>query len=69
MEMVKEAPHHTIKRRADEPRLRIGERVAVKEGVIGVVLARYTPAGAPNEVRYLMEIIPDEGGRGGPPKP
>ncbi len=70
MRTVKEAPHHTIKRRAEEPKLRIGERVSVREGVIGIVLARYTPSGAPNEVRHIVvEIIPDEGGRGGRPKP
>ncbi len=69
METVKEAPHHTIKRRSDEPRLRIGERVSVKDGVIGIVLARYMPPSAPNEVRYVIEIIPDEGRKGTPPKP
>ena len=70
MEVVKETlPHQTIKRRFDEPKLQIGEKVSVKEGVIGIVLARYTPSGAPNEVRYVVEIISDEGEKGRSRKP
>ena len=58
MGLVKEAPpHHTIRRRSDEPKLQIGERVSLKDGQIGVVLARYTPSDARNEVRYIVEII------------
>jgi hypothetical protein len=65
MALVKEEPpHHTIKRRSDEPKLQIGERVLVKEGVIGVVLARYTPSGTPNEVRYIVEVLPGESEKG-----
>jgi len=68
--LVKEAPpHHTIRRRSDEPKLQIGERVSLKDGGIGVVLARYTPSGAPNEVRYIVEIISDEGEKGKAGKP
>ena len=53
MEVVKEAPHQTITRRWDEPRLEIGDTILVKEGVVGVILARYTPSGdARNDVRY-----------------
>jgi hypothetical protein len=71
MGMVKEAlpPHHTLRRRSDEPKFRIGEKVLVKEGMIGVVLARYTPSGGQNEVRYVVEIISDEGEKGRPRKP
>ena len=64
MGLVKETPHQTIRRRSDEPKLQIGERVSVKEGVLGIVLASYTPSGAPNEVRYIVEIISDEGEKG-----
>ena len=70
MELVKEAPpHHTIRRRSDEPKLQIGERVSLKDGQIGVVLARYTPVGAPNEVRYVVESLSAEGGKGNARKP
>ena len=68
MEVVKEAPpHQTIKRRSDEPKLQIGERVSLKDGGIGVVLARYTPSGGQNEVCYVVEVLSNEGGR--PRKP
>lgn len=68
MGMEKETPpHQTIKRRSDEPRLEIGDRVSVREGVIGVVLARYTPSGGGNEVRYIVEVISDEGEKNLPP--
>ncbi len=69
MGLVKEAAHQTIKRRSDEPRLEIGDRVSVREGVIGVVLARYTPSGEENEVCYVVEVVPDEGEKGKPRKP
>jgi hypothetical protein len=56
MEVVKEAPppHHTLRRRPDEPKFQIGDKVLIKEGVIGVVLARNTPSGGRNEVRYIF---------------
>ncbi len=62
-----EPPHQTIKRRSDEPKLQIGEKVLIRQGVVGVVLARYTPSGTPNEVRYVVEIISDEGEKGRKP--
>lgn len=61
MGLVKEPPHHTIKRRSDEPKLQTGDRVSLKEGGIGVVLARYTPSGGRDEVRYIVEVISKEG--------
>ena len=39
---MKEAPRQTIRRRSDEPKLKIGDTVTLKEGVVGVVLARFT---------------------------
>jgi len=70
LEVVKEEPpHQTIKRRSDEPKLQIGEKVLVKEGVIGVVLARYTPSGGHNEVCYVVEILSDESEKGKARKP
>ena len=54
----------TITRRSDEPRLEIGDVVPIKEGVVGVVLARYTPSGDRlNEVRYIVQLQSDEGQR------
>jgi len=29
-----------------------------KRGVVAVVLARYTPSGRPNEIRYIVEVMP-----------
>jgi hypothetical protein len=57
---VKEPTRQTITRRADEPRIAIGDSIPIKEGVIGVVLARYTPSGKENEIRYIVELRPDE---------
>jgi hypothetical protein len=45
----------TIKRRHDEPKLEIGDTIEIKDGVIGVVLARYTPSGGRNEIHYIVE--------------
>ena len=39
---MKELPRQTITRRSDEPKLNIGDTVTIREGVIGVVIARYT---------------------------
>jgi hypothetical protein len=41
---MKEAPRQLLKRRSDEPKLEVGETVPIKEGVFGVVLARFTPS-------------------------
>jgi hypothetical protein len=57
---VKEEPRRQTLRRLDEPKLQIGEKVLVKEGVVGVVLAWYTPSGGQNEVRYIVEVLSDE---------
>lgn len=51
-----EAPHRTIRRHSDEPRLELGAKVALKDGVIGVVLARFIPSRRPNEVHYVVEV-------------
>jgi len=54
---VKEATRQTLIRRSDEPKLEIGETVLIKEGVVGVVLARFTPPGERrNEVHYILEL-------------
>jgi len=58
---VQETPHQTLRRRSDEPKLEIGETVPIKEGVVGVVLARFIPSGEKrNEVHYIVELKPDE---------
>lgn len=51
---MNEAPRHTITRRLDEPKLEIGQLVSVKKGVIGVVIARYTPPGK-DELCYVVQ--------------
>ena len=58
MEAVKEPEHKMISRRSDEPKLEIGAVISIKEEVIGVVLARYTPSGRPNEIRYIVDVVP-----------
>lgn len=63
---MKEVPRQTIRRRLDEPKLELGDIISIKEGVIGVVLARHTPSGGQNQVRYIVELIPDEGEKATP---
>ena len=64
---VKEATRQTITRRSDEPKLEIGDTISIKEGVVGVVLARYKPSSdGRNEVRYIVELKPDETTKGTP---
>ena len=62
---VKEPPpHKTLIRRSDEPKLEIGDLVSIREGVIGVVLARFNPSGEKcNEVHYIVELRPETGKR------
>lgn len=50
-------PPRTVTRHADEPRLEIGDKIQVEDGVVGVVLARYTRSGdARNDVHYNVEL-------------
>jgi hypothetical protein len=42
---MKEATRQILIRHSDEPKLEIGDTVLIKEGVVGVVLARFTPSG------------------------
>ena len=58
---VKEPTRHTIIRQSDEPKLEIGETVPVKEGVVGVVIARYVPSDPKSdEVHYIVEVRPED---------
>jgi hypothetical protein len=58
---MNEAPRRTLIRRSDEPKLEVGDMVPIKEGVVGVVLARFTPSGErSNEVHYVVELKPDQ---------
>ena len=57
MDNVAEAAHRTIKRRADEPKLNLGDVVPLKDGTVGVVLARYIPSGEKgDDVHYIVEL-------------
>ena len=57
LEEVKQA-HRTVTRRWDEPKLEIGAKIPMEEGLVGVVLARYTRSGdARNDVYYIVEIL------------
>jgi hypothetical protein len=62
---VKDARLETIERRFDEPRLELGDTISLNDGLIGVVLARYTPAAHKEEVRYIVQVQADgEHGKG-----
>ncbi len=47
---------HTVVRSSEEPKLEIGDPIPTKEGVTGIVLARFTPSGKPTEIHYLAEL-------------
>jgi hypothetical protein len=54
---VKEPTRQTVIRRFDEPKLEIGDAVSIREGVAGVVLARFVPTSVVrNEVHYIVEL-------------
>jgi hypothetical protein len=54
---LKQAPHRTVTRRWDEPTLEIGDTIKMEEGLVGVVLARYTRSGnARHDVHYIVEL-------------
>ena len=58
---MKDSPRQTLIRRSDEPKLEVGDTVLIKQGVVGVVLARFTPSGErSNEVRYIVELKSDQ---------
>jgi hypothetical protein len=60
-----EAPRQTLIRRSDEPKLEIGDAVPIKDGIIGVVVARFTPFGENRgELHYIVELRPGETGKG-----
>jgi hypothetical protein len=44
------------------------DTISIKDGVIGVILARYTPSGVQNQVCYIVEVISDESEKGTPGK-
>jgi hypothetical protein len=62
---VTKALHHkTLIRCSDEPKLEIGDLASIREGVVGVVLARFNPSGERrNEVHYVVELRPETGKR------
>jgi hypothetical protein len=58
---MKEPTRQTLIRRSDEPKLEIGDSVPIKDGVVGVVVARFTPSGEScNEVHYVVELKADD---------
>ena len=60
MGQVKEPRHQTVTRRSDEPKLEIGEVVQIKQGVGGVVVARYTVSGDESQdLHYIVEFWAD----------
>ena len=63
---MKEATRQTLTRRSDEPTLEIGDAVPIRDGVVGVVVARFAPSGERrNEVHYVVELKADGGGGDG----
>jgi hypothetical protein len=64
---VQEAPRRTLVRRPDEPKLEIGATITIKDGVVGLVLARFIPSGERgNEVHYIVQLRPYETDKGPP---
>lgn len=60
--MKDEPQRQTLRRRPDEPKLEVGDVVEIKDGVVGVVLARFKPSGERrNEVHYIVELRPEKG--------
>lgn len=60
---MKEPTRQTLRRRSDEPKLEIGDTVPIRDGVVGVVVARFAPSGERrNEVHYVVELKADGGG-------
>jgi hypothetical protein len=54
---VKEAQHRTVTRRSDEPKLEIGDKIPMEDGLVGVVLACYTRSGDNrHDVHYIIEL-------------
>jgi len=57
-----EPSRQTVIRRSDEPKLEIGDTILIREGVVGVVVARFAPSGERrNEVHYVVELKPGGG--------
>ena len=58
---MKEAPRQTLIRHSDEAKLEVGAVVPVKDGVIGVVLARFIRCGKKetNDFHYIVEVRSD----------
>ena len=57
---LNQAPHRTVTRRCDEPKLEIGDTISI-EGLVGVVLARYTRSGdARRDIHYIVELRREE---------
>ena len=64
---MQEAPRRTLVRRSDEPKLEIGDTVLMKDGVVGLVLARFIPAGKRgNDVHYIVQLKPVDGTKEAP---
>jgi hypothetical protein len=54
---MKEPTRQTIVRAADEPKLELGEVVRIREGEVGVVLARFVRSGDDlKKVHYVIEL-------------
>jgi hypothetical protein len=54
---MKEATRQTLIRSSDEPKLELGDSVPIKDGVVGVVIARFAFSGEKrNEVHYVLEL-------------
>ena len=57
---MKDEPHRVHIRGFGDPKLELGTVVEVKDGVFGVVVARFKPSGQRgDEVHYIVELLPD----------
>jgi len=44
-------------RRADEPRLNIGDAMEIRDGVKGMVIARFAPSSDHTKIGYIVETF------------
>jgi hypothetical protein len=56
---MNEPTRKTIVRRSDELKLELGDVVPMKDGAMGVVLARFLRSGdVRNQIHYIVELRP-----------
>ena len=55
LSMIEKPVNIEVFRSRDEPGLQIGQTIPIKEGFVGVVLARFIPRSDPTIIGYIVE--------------